>query len=777
MARVKSLTLKKFLQRSLLIAAIPIMVTGLSACSGSDGAAGPRGATGATGPAGPAGPVTTTAESCTVCHSAGAIEDIAVAHPDPTDKNLTVTVTSINADATGHAVVAFHVASGATGITGLSGSNLSLKLADLVPAGTGDNTFSTDYYEMWDSETPGTAAQLVDCAADTKYNTTTGVCDASPGTSATLAHAATTNLNDLGAGDYSYTFAYAFGQAWPGYNNAGYAPANHKRLAIELSKPATGYNKAVGIMDFDIADPAVSVAATPIATSLRQFGTINACRKCHGPLMDGAAHANNRNDLRECVFCHSALYGSLPRHAAGFMAADNADLPVFIHGIHGSTWTDLDTNEANDDEFPSGPGVTYPVTFPQPIQDCLVCHDAGEDTLGAGNALPGGDNWKTHPTMRVCKSCHTSIKFDGTSFVGLDGVTKSHNHNVDPTPNVPGSGCTACHAADGGPLPTAADPSSIMSAHYPTKATDYAPATDINAPEFDVTLSVTDPAVGTYYMPGDTFTVTATLKNHATGADVDPSIYTTAQDAAYVAGGGLHVASLYVYGPRSNAVPLLGTQALSLFGHGDATGFHYDVTVPADATSGTYMIRTRFADYSYDRNNPGPASHPYQLESFALTNIQIGTATVQKKIDGNADCKACHGETLMHENDHAAPFDTDHCTACHDRSGGHGDYIGNRVHAVHSANSTGDLSNYTNGLYVTPPSRDWSGITFPLGSINPADGSGSTQKCVICHVTGETSGTYKTNVYASPCIGCHGDNNANNAHIQQNGGQFTTSLY
>ncbi len=42
MARTKSYSIKKYLRRSLLIAMFPVLLTGLSACSGDDGAAGPE---------------------------------------------------------------------------------------------------------------------------------------------------------------------------------------------------------------------------------------------------------------------------------------------------------------------------------------------------------------------------------------------------------------------------------------------------------------------------------------------------------------------------------------------------------------------------------------------------------------------------------------------------------------------------------------------------------------------------------------------------------------
>ena len=196
-----------------------------------------------------------------------------------------------------------------------------------------------------------------------KLATAGTACTVSAGAAGNLASPATNllDVSDKANGNYVYTFVTAFGSAWPGYNNADYAAGNKRRVAIELSSPPTGFNKAVGIADFT-GVPVDGGAAATLTPSVRQFVTIQACQKCHCPSMDGVAHANNRNDIRECDFCHSALYGSLPSHAAGFMAADNADLPVFIHGIHGLTWNDT------DDQFPVGPEVTSPVTYPQELK-------------------------------------------------------------------------------------------------------------------------------------------------------------------------------------------------------------------------------------------------------------------------------------------------------------------------------------------------------------------------------------------------------------------------
>jgi len=174
------------------------------------------------------------------------------------------------------------------------------------------------------------------------------------------------------------------------------------------------------------------------------------------------------------------------------------------------------------------------------------------------------------------------------------------------------------------------------------------------------------PPAGTSYARSEEVDITVTLVDRATGLPVPGTAYTTARDAAGVAGGGLRVASLYVYGPRSKPVPMTGTQAISLFTGGtdanvttDATGFKYHLTIPSSSTTtpnGTYMVRVRIGDYSRvsDTN--------YKIESLAFQRFQIGTTTVQQKIDGDA-CVDCHGTGTapFHDARHAVVFDSDEC--------------------------------------------------------------------------------------------------------------------
>ncbi len=119
-------------------------------------------------------------------------------------------------------------------------------------------------------------------------------------------------------------------------------------------------------------------------------------------------------------------------------------------------------------------------------------------------------------------------------------------------------------------------------------------------------------------------------------------------------------------------------------------------------------------------------------------------------------------------------FDTDQCISCHDYSGNHASALSNRVHAVHSANTLGDMLN-TQKMQTTaggfnsltaatnPLDVDWSGVTYPQ----------SISNCATCHTSGNTS--YRSVTHEVACLGCHGDNiytgGASN-HMLQSGGDW-----
>ncbi len=673
----------------------------LVGCSGDDGSVGPA------GPAGPAGTTTATSESCIVCHTDGKIADIAVAHPDPTAQDVTVSnITLTNRG--GVPEVSFYVATASGPVTDLTFSNCRFYISDMVPAGTATSwgTWSSPYFERWAYELSSTSGSV---------------------------------FTNNGGGSYTFTFVTGFGSAAALAEAPDYNPTHNQRLLIRVSgkTDANGMaltNNTVGFLDFVV--PAVGQAAAGV-DSQRMFVTIDACKKCHGPQMAQAAHAGSYLDTRACVVCHSPL-----GHYGTIMQEDDAHLSVFIHKIHAAIDIPVWTEEGRI----NGKGYSA-VTYPQEVKDCVVCHTDSGLNLGTGDQI---DNWKNHPTAEICGSCHTNVDF--TTGVNHPGGAQTTNNY-----------CAACH-----PPSDAGFGKSVTVAHDTTP-------TGVNVPEFDVALSITPPANGTHYVAGEAPVVTVTLKDHATGLDVDPAIYTTKQGAAGAAGGGLNVASLYVYGPRAKALPVLATGTMTdpafnaatgtptqdhkLFVGGtdsqvatSSSGFAYQLLpIPAGMASGTYMVRVRIGDYG--RFGTGN----YHIESLAFTNIQIGTDTMEEKVAGTA-CIDCHGTGTapFHDERHAVVFDTDECLSCHDQSGNYAVPIANRVHAVHSTNTEGDL-------YTIDPNRgtrDWSEVTYPQ----------DPDRCVTCHTSGNVA--YKTNPFMMPCAGCHVGATGVIDHMRQNGGPF-----
>ncbi|MET0049794.1 MAG: hypothetical protein ABW095_01790 [Candidatus Thiodiazotropha sp.] len=449
-----------------------------------------------------------------------------------------------------------------------------------------------------------------------------------------------------------------------------------------------------------------------LSSSGADMVTTEACESCHGARIGNVGHGGGYTQVKTCNNCHNVNYMASRNEGEG-------DLAHMIHRIH-----DAGTFALLED----GADFSH-VTYPQHINTCSKCHT--EDAPQAALAYQV-------PTMKNCGSCHESVNFitgdnhgnDTAGFVG---------------PLTDDSECTVCHGVDSGLG------GGVMIVHDPEPEANL-------VSEFEVSIRMTPPANGSYYVAGETPVVTVTLAD-ASGP-VAGSRYTADQEATGASGNGLSAANLYVYGPRADAVPVLTTNSSTdpalagtpTQGHplfvnelvsgvptpnddprvtSGASGFSYQLmAIPADMTPGTYMVRFEGMDYG------AVSASDFVTASSAVINFQVNTDTVEHKVSGDA-CTNCHGDTVMHlegAHPHHAPFNTDHCLGCHDLSGNYGDYIGNRVHAVHSASATGDLKHH-----------DWSHVTFPQAANN----------CMICHT--DTEGTP---VWRTPnevvCGGCHG---------------------
>jgi OmcA/MtrC family decaheme c-type cytochrome len=513
---------------------------------------------------------------------------------------------------------------------------------------------------------------------------------------------------DTSTGEYSYTFKNTLAASDHVIRvtvGTDFHFTDNNGDTVYVANPVNGW------YDFKESDP-----GTEITDSGAELVTAAACAGCHGSELWTFAHAaftGPNTGPKTCNNCHNLPYMTDP--AIGYNAPE-AKLSNWIHAIH-SAKKPAPTSRLDFSE----------ITYPQPTYQCATCHN-GQDA----NLIT------MYPSRLNCGICH-----DGPN--GVD-FAPGGNHGGGAQAN--DANCSGCHP-----------PSAILAYHDAASRT---PAAQV--PEFDVAITMAPPANGQFYVAGEAPVVTVTLKDHATGQPVDPSVYTSPQGAAGQAGGGLSSAELFVYGPRSFAVPVLTTDSTtdpSLTGEPeqghplqpmlledsttvpnpdplvktDATGYHYQLmAIPANMTTGTYMVQFQGQDYGAVSSSNFVTTSAYKI------NFQVGTATEQHKVSGDA-CFNCHGDTRMHatgSHAHNVPFDTDYCLACHDHTGNHGDYIGNRVHAVHSASATGDY--VESGGFP----RNWIEITFPQSANN----------CVICHTNPDVP--VPQQIYMLACGGCHG---------------------
>ena len=640
---------------------------------GDTGPTGPTGPGGGTGPTGPAGPVTTTNESCMVCHATTRIAPTATSHQLPfttgTQDSLAISGVGV-VNSAGNMQVTFSVADSTGPVADIAATGLRFYVAGLMPNGVGTNTFGSDYFQRWLQERSGTGYTF--------------------GT-----------FTNNGGGSYTYTSAAAI--------SAAPAGSTVQRIFLRVSK--TGFNTANATYNFSDPSTMASVA------NPRDIVPSAACNACHVARIADHGHGGGYNVTEACVVCHSPIYPDFDMFGEGF------DFPTMVHQIH----------SAINHLALAGVGADWSaIKYPGNMKSCVTCHVGGT----------ASDNWKNKPSRSACGSCHTNVNF-----------ATGANHGPTNLVQTSDASCTLCHNGD------------YVTAKHSTAPTACTGPCANNVPEYTVAIAMTPPATPPFYVAGETPTVTVTLKK-PDGTDVDAALYTNPKHAAGITDPlSLSGARLYVYGPRTQPKPVLTlgaavtpvpTQATSLFLPStdanvltDSTGFKYKLQpIPAGMT-GTYMVRF------YGQNYGRLSDTDYVTSSNGFAKFQIGTATEDKKVSGDA-CVTCHG-TLpapFHDARHAVVFDTDECVSCHDLSGNHADSLANRVHAVHAAEVTGDIMGIS-----------WVDVTYPVGTRN-----GGVKDCAVCHSSGSTQ--FQATVHEAPCMGCHADNPGAMDHMRQNGGQY-----
>lgn len=548
----------------------------------------------------------------------------------------------------------------------------------------------------------------------------------------------TLEIGDGTDGEYTYTFAETI-------------PASDNLHRVTVRARWRDSDTRINIVlpenesyDFMQSDP-----ATPLDASGADMVTTAACEGCHGDRIGYVGHGGGYNEVKTCNHCHNVNY-----------MADRsleADLAHMVHRIHEAQMFDELTDHGEAVDF-SG------LTYPQHTFTCETCHS---------DEAPNASLAFSNPTRRNCGGCHTEVDFTGSPGDGevLHTAGAFDNDDACGTCHTPSEGNFA-GVANGHPFSAMHNPLDVDPADLNTDADVEAgtPKDPRNVPEFDVTVALSEPANGEFFVEGEAPVVMVTVSPTDGGADVD---FDQAGDGNHDRDGNLESAVYGVYA-RDGARPVLSPGSCTDGGNAQRPSFfntdpevnpvgpnqveiqlaaipaigtdlHADCGAGATFEAGTYVVRVEMEDY-------GAASgDDYVTASSAFTTFQIGTAEETSKVSGDA-CVQCHGDTRMHlagAHPHNAGFDTDECLMCHDKSNNYGEYIGNRVHAVHSASLTGDLHD-----------RDWTHVTYPQDPNN----------CTTCHTNPDADPPVWETIVPFACAGCHGaDSTSDHVNVSGDG--------
>jgi hypothetical protein len=523
---------------------------------------------------------TLTGESCNVCHGVSSQIGLAIdeQHPEVAEKPI---VSIYNITRTGDLLTVYINAVDSEGdpvegvglVSPSSGSDLRVYMADIVPAGTVTanspvSEWTTAYPERW--------------AADRGNTPGVVISEPTPG---------------------NYVFKMVTPVTEIGGPEAPEGDPTHKqRVYVRVDPRDFGeLNRSIAVADFDL--PADGGSTGPVSGTTRTIVAQSACTSCHGDPLQRASHGGGYQSPQVCVMCHSPI-GSVPEFEGEAFESTLGDemqlsgfwLAALIHGIHTSQvlpgWID-------DNEFLRGTTIPNPdygkrvpqdfseVTYPQNIAECSVCHfddpDEDQDLV---------DNWKTNPSAEACNTCHN------VDFTTGDG--HGENNIGGPQEN---ANCTLCHPAEKGGVGGA-----VAESHE----VDY----DADNLLYETTISLSPDADNDgVYIVGETILVTTTVDY--------PDFDYLNEDTDF-----LREATLYVYGPRALAVPVLTPGSTT-----DPDYVDPEVTPPGTPPDqGRGMLITAQADDPLVMTDA--SGFKYQL--LEITEGMEGTYMVQSKIDFSA---------------------------------------------------------------------------------------------------------------------------------------------
>lgn len=217
--------------------------------------------------------------------------------------------------------------------------------------------------------------------------------------------------------------------------------------------------------------------------------------------------AREQIPVRSCKVCHNNDgYAAYTSPVDGKTRISDA-VVTRVHGIHNGEQLKNPLNR--DPQKGVFRNYTH-VVLPSNVKNCTACH--------------ADDRWKTRPSRLACGACHDNIWFGDVAVISKTAIAHKGGPQEDD------SACTACHPADSGGVRP------ISVAHK------------VSQPLNRVAVSMTPPRNGKFYAAGDKAKITLVVHDDS-GKPL--SDHTKVDDTAF------SVASLFVYGPRYHAVPVL----------------------------------------------------------------------------------------------------------------------------------------------------------------------------------------------------------------------------
>ncbi|MFU8821330.1 MAG: OmcA/MtrC family decaheme c-type cytochrome [Gammaproteobacteria bacterium] len=370
----------------------------LSGCDGSDGRPGEDGAPGPAGPEGPTGP-----EGSPGVGIPG-LGDIVIGNGSLLTATEAEVAGRISAEITAVTaatppVIEFTLKTQRGGaVLGLAPSALNLTLAKLAPSGDGRPAEWVSYINRIQTGTAGPIALTQALQANTE-------------------NGAAGTLQELGQGNYRYTFATNPANVTTPVPVA-YDPTNTHRIGFELrfSAPGNQIFPDNPVIDFVPATGAVLPLQKLVAATEN-------CSACHERL---ELHGGPRVTVEYCVTCHNP--STLDPDSGSKL-----DMAHMVHSIH----------KGMDRAIPyqvfgfGGALHDYSeVTYPQSVLFCENCHAESE-------AAPAGDAWKTTAAASICSGCHIDGLLQDTPdpVTGISALAYQHSFG-----QVSDGVCVSCHA-------------------------------------------------------------------------------------------------------------------------------------------------------------------------------------------------------------------------------------------------------------------------------------------------------------------------------------------